>query len=153
MEKSFDLSKCIDAGVKVLQEEAQALLDLVPTIGGDFKKACEIILQTRGKVVLTGVGKSGHVATKIASTLASTGTQSFFVQSDEAAHGDLGMIGPEDTVIAISNSGEGTELKTIIPLLKRRGIKLIAMTGGLESTLARAADVVLAAHVAHAAWP
>ena len=106
---------CINAGVRVLKEEAQALLDLVPTIGDSFVKACQIMMDTKGKVILTGVGKSGHVATKIASTLASTGTQAFFVQAGEAAHGDLGMIGKDDTVIAISNSGEGSELKVLIP--------------------------------------
>ena len=110
---------CIAAGIRVLKEEAQCLLDLIPTIDENFAKACEIIVNTKGKVILTGVGKSGHIATKIASTLASTGTQSFFVQAGEAAHGDLGMIGKDDCVIAISNSGEGSELKILIPILIR----------------------------------
>ena len=146
-------STCINAGIRVLKEEAQALLDLVPTINENFAKACQIMLDTKGKVILTGVGKSGHVATKIASTLASTGTQSFFVQAGEAAHGDLGMIGPDDSVIAISNSGEGSELKVLIPILKRRQIPLIAITGNVESSLGKAANVTLSAHVQKEACP
>ena len=127
---------CIQAGQRVLREEAEAILALVPTIDEKFARACDLLIHCQGKVILTGVGKSGHVATKIASTLASTGTQSFFVQAGEAAHGDLGMIGQHDVVIAISNSGEGSELKLMIPLLRRRGIPLIAITGNLESSLA-----------------
>ena len=144
---------CISAGVRVLKEEAQALLDLIPAIDDSFVAACKIMMETKGKVILTGVGKSGHVATKIASTLASTGTQSFFVQAGEAAHGDLGMIGKEDCVIAISNSGEGNELKILIPILKRRQIPLISITGNLESSLAKASNVALNAHVDHEACP
>ncbi|MGN0916391.1 MAG: SIS domain-containing protein [Succinivibrio sp.] len=144
---------CINAGVRVLKEEAQALLDLIPAINEDFVKACQIMLDTKGKVILTGVGKSGHIATKIASTLASTGTQSFFVQAGEAAHGDLGMIGKNDSVIAISNSGEGSELKILIPILKRREIPLIAITGNPESSLGKAANVCLSAHVEKEACP
>ena len=101
---------CIQAGKRVLQEEAAAILDLIPTIDENFAHACDLLLNCQGKVILTGVGKSGHIATKIASTLASTGTQAFFVQACEAAHGDLGMIGEKDVVIAISNSGETGEL-------------------------------------------
>ncbi len=144
---------CINAGVRVLKEEAQSLLNLIPSIDEHFAKACEIIVKTKGKVILTGVGKSGHIATKIASTLASTGTQSFFVQAGEAAHGDLGMIGKDDCVIAISNSGEGAELKVLIPILKRRQIPLIAITGNLKSSLATSANVTLNAHVDHEACP
>ena len=144
---------CIGAGVRVLKEEAQALLNLVPSIDDNFVKACQIMMDTKGKVILTGVGKSGHVATKIASTLASTGTQSFFVQAGEAAHGDLGMIGKDDTVIAISNSGEGSELKVLIPILQRRQIPLIAIVGNVESSLGKAANVTLSAHVEREACP
>ncbi len=144
---------CIQAGQRVLREEAEAILALVPTIDEKFARACDLLIHCQGKVILTGVGKSGHVATKIASTLASTGTQSFFVQAGEAAHGDLGMIGPNDVVIAISNSGEGSELKLMIPLLRRRGIPLIAITGNLESSLAKSADVTLSAHVEKEACP
>lgn len=145
--------QCLAAGVRVLREEAQALLDLIPELGDNFVKACQLILNCRGKVILTGVGKSGHVATKIASSLASTGTQSFFVQAGEAAHGDLGMIGPDDVVIAVSNSGEGNELKVIIPILKRRCIPLIAICGSKKSSLATEADVFLSAHVEREACP
>lgn len=144
---------CIQAGKRVLQEEAQAILELVNTIDDKFAAACNLLLQCQGKVILTGVGKSGHIATKIASTLASTGTQAFFVQACEAAHGDLGMIGQKDVVIAISNSGEGPELKTMIPLLRRRHIPLIAITGKMDSSLAKSADVALSAHVDHEACP
>lgn len=144
---------CIQAGKRVLQEEAQAILDLVPSIGENFTRACDLLLNCHGKVIFTGVGKSGHIATKLASTLASTGTQSFFVQASEAAHGDLGMIGEQDVVVAISNSGEGPELKIMIPSLRRRHIPLIAITGNLESNLAKSADVTLSAHVAHEACP
>ena len=144
---------CINAGKRVLQDEAQALLALVPTIGDNFEKACRLLLSCKGKVVLTGVGKSGHIATKIASTLASTGTPSFFVQAGEAAHGDLGMIGNDDVVIAISNSGEGSELKIMIPILKRRGIPLIAITGEVNSSLGKEADITLSAHVEKEACP
>ncbi|MBQ9219925.1 MAG: KpsF/GutQ family sugar-phosphate isomerase [Succinivibrio dextrinosolvens] len=144
---------CIKAGVRVLKEEAQAIIDLIPSINENFVKACEIILNTKGKVILTGVGKSGHIATKIASTFASTGTQSFFVQAGEAAHGDLGMIGKDDCVIAISNSGEGSELKILIPILKRRCIPLIAIVGDTESSLGKAANVTLSAHVEKEACP
>lgn len=145
--------KCIDAGRRVLREEAQAVLDLIDSINENFAKACELILECKGKVILTGVGKSGHIATKIASTFASTGTQSFFVQANEAAHGDLGMIGANDVVIAISNSGEGEELKVMISVLRRRKIPLIAITGNIESSLATSADVCLSAHVKKEACP
>ena len=144
---------CINAGKRVLQDEAHALLALVPTIGDNFEKACRLLLSCKGKVVLTGVGKSGHIATKIASTLASTGTPAFFVQAGEAAHGDLGMIGNDDVVIAISNSGEGSELKIMIPILKRRGIPLIAITGEVNSSLGKEADITLSAHVEKEACP
>ncbi len=144
---------CIQAGQRVLREEAEAILALVPSIDDKFARACDLLLHCQGKVILTGVGKSGHIATKIASTLASTGTQSFFVQAGEAAHGDLGMIGQNDVVIAISNSGEGSELKLMIPLLRRRGIPLIAITGKLDSSLAKSADVTLSAHVEKEACP
>ena len=144
---------CINAGKRVLQDEAAALLALVPTIGDNFEKACRLLLSCKGKVVLTGVGKSGHIATKTASTLASTGTPAFFVQAGEAAHGDLGMIGNDDVVIAISNSGEGSELKIMIPILKRRGIPLIAITGEVNSSLGKEADITLSAHVEKEACP
>lgn len=145
--------KCIEAGRRVLREEAQALLDLQDAIDESFARACRIILECRGKLVLTGVGKSGHIASKIASTLASTGTAAFFLQAGEAAHGDLGMVGPEDAVLAVSNSGEGGELKIMIPMLHRMRVPLIAITGNTASSLAAAADVTLSAHVSREACP
>lgn len=145
--------KLKSSAIRVLKEEAKAILALEPYINDDFVKACTTIMECKGKVVLTGVGKSGHIASKIASTLASTGTQAFFVQAGEAAHGDLGMIGDKDVVIAISNSGEGNELKLMIPILKRRGIPLIAIVGNAKSTLATSSDIVLIAHVEKEACP
>lgn len=143
----------IQSAIRVLREEANAILQLEKYINEDFAKACQLILNCTGKVVLTGVGKSGHIGSKIASTLASTGTSSFFVQAGEAAHGDLGMIGNDDIVIAISNSGEGSELKTMIPILKRRNIPLIAIVGNDKSSLSSSADVVLLAKVQKEACP
>jgi arabinose-5-phosphate isomerase len=116
------------------------------SLNGDFLRALELILQCRGRLVVSGMGKSGHVGSKIASTFASTGTPAFFVHPAEASHGDLGMITHDDVVIAISNSGESAELLTIVPILKRHGARLIAMTGNPGSTLAREADAHL--HVA-----
>ena len=145
--------KYIQSAIRVLREEANAILQLEKYINEDFAKACQLILNCTGKVVLTGVGKSGHIGSKIASTLASTGTSSFFVQAGEAAHGDLGMIGNDDVVIAISNSGEGSELKTMIPILKRRNIPLIAIVGNDKSSLSSSADVVLLAKVQKEACP
>ena len=146
-------AQCLAAASRVLREEAEALLDLIPAVGDNFVKACSLIYNCKGKVILTGVGKSGHIATKIASSFASTGTQSFFVQAAEAAHGDLGMIGSDDVVIAVSNSGESNELKVIIPILKRRSIPLIAICGNPNSSLATSADVFLSAHVKREACP
>ena len=134
---------------RVLEIEAQAIHDLVPTIGTKFVDACELCMQCAGRVVVTGMGKSGHIAGKIAATLASTGTPAFFVHPGEASHGDLGMITPKDLVIAVSNSGETAEIITILPLLKRLGVPLITMTGTLDSTLGNAATVVLSIAVAH----
>lgn len=145
--------KCTEAAIRVLHEEAEAILGLIPYIKENFAKACSLILDCKGKVILTGVGKSGHIGSKIASTLASTGTQSFFVQAGEAAHGDLGMIGQQDVVIAVSHSGEGNELKIMIPILRRRKIPLIAITGNETSTLAKASDICLLAKVKREACP
>jgi arabinose-5-phosphate isomerase len=131
---------------RVLEIEARALTELIETVDGSFAAACERLLACRGRVIVTGMGKSGHVGNKIAATLASTGTPSFFVHPAEASHGDLGMITSDDAVIALSNSGETAEVLTILPVIKRKGATLIAMTGRPESTLARLADVHL--HVA-----
>lgn len=140
-------------GRKALEIERDALSALIPRVGSDFARACELMLACRGRVVVTGMGKSGHVGGKIAATLASTGTPSFFVHPGEASHGDLGMITPGDAVIAISNSGETAEILTLLPLIKRMGQPLIAMTGKPGSTLARAANVHLDVSVAVEACP
>ena len=137
----------------VLEIEAKAISDLIAKIDESFGRAVRIVLERRGRVVVSGIGKSGHVARKLASTLASTGTPSFFVHPAEASHGDLGMIMREDVFIALSNSGESGELLAIVPLLKRQGAKLIAMTGNAESTLAREADVHLYAGAEKEACP
>jgi len=122
-------------------------------IDADFAQACLFMLKCRGRIVVTGMGKSGHIGGKIAATLASTGSPSFFVHPGEASHGDLGMITAGDVVIALSNSGETGELITILPLIKRIGVPLIAMTGNTNSTLAREADVNLDVSVAKEACP
>jgi len=138
---------------RVLQIEAQAISDLIPRLGANFAMACELCLGCEGRVVVTGMGKSGHIAGKLAATLASTGTPAFFVHPAEASHGDLGMITRKDVVVALSNSGETAELVTLLPLLKRLAVKLITMTGQSDSTLAAAADVVLDVGVAEEACP
>ena len=122
-------------------------------LGGDFVAACQLLHDCHGRVVVTGMGKSGHIGNKIAATLASTGTPSFFLHPAEASHGDIGMITPEDVVIAISNSGETAELLTILPVIKRLGVALIAMTGKSQSTLAKAAAAVLDVSVPEEACP
>lgn len=140
-------------GRQVLQIEADAVLGLVDRIGPSFVEALHLILACHGRVVVSGMGKSGHVGSKIAATLASTGTPAFFVHPGEASHGDLGMITPDDVVIALSNSGETAELLAIVPLLKRHGTHLIAITGASHSTLATLADVHLDAAVEKEACP
>jgi arabinose-5-phosphate isomerase len=137
----------------VLRIEARAVSDLIARIGTDFGRAVELVLASHGRVIVSGVGKSGHVARKIAATLASTGTPAYFVHAAEANHGDLGMITPEDVLIAISYSGEADELLSIVPLVKRQGGRLIALTGHADSTLAREADVHLDVHVEEEACP
>ena len=140
-------------GRRVLEIEAAAIASLVPRLDSSFDRACQLCLECRGRVVVTGMGKSGHIAGKVASTLASTGTPAFFVHPGEASHGDLGMITRADLLIAITNSGETHELLTILPLLKRLGIPLIALTGNLRSTLAEAATVALDIGVREEACP
>lgn len=146
-EKSLELAR------RVLEIEADAVRTLIDRIGENFLAALNLILASRGRVVVSGIGKSGHIARKIASTLASTGTPAYFVHAAEASHGDLGMIRPEDVFICISYSGESAELLEIVPLIKRQGAKLIALTGQAESTLAREADVHLDAGVTQEACP
>jgi arabinose-5-phosphate isomerase len=146
-------SSALELARKVLAIEADAVSGLISRLDERFVDAVGLILACRGRVVVSGVGKSGHIARKIASTLASTGTPAFFVHAAEAGHGDLGMITRDDVVLALSNSGQSDELLTIIPLIKRRGAKLIALTGNSDSALAREADVHLDAHVAQEACP
>ena len=141
---------------EVLTLEATAVAALVERIDERFARACELILECtrrKGRVVVVGIGKSGHVGGKIAATLASTGTPAFFVHPGEASHGDLGMITPEDTVLAISNSGETSEILTILPIIKRMGTTLIALTGNADSTIGKHAAVTLDASVEKEACP
>jgi arabinose-5-phosphate isomerase len=140
-------------GREVIQLEAEALQTLAKRVDGQFAEACRLILACTGRVIVIGMGKSGHIGGKIAATLASTGTPSFFVHPGEASHGDVGMITTPDIVLAISNSGETEEILTILPIIKRMGVKLIALTGGLQSSLARQADAVLNAGVEKEACP
>ncbi|MBN8766614.1 MAG: KpsF/GutQ family sugar-phosphate isomerase [Thiobacillus sp.] len=138
---------------QVLDIEADALRALSTRLDSGFTAAVQLILACRGRVVVSGMGKSGHIGSKIAATLASTGTPAFFMHPGEASHGDLGMIAPDDVVLALSNSGESSEIVSIVPLIKRRGAKLIAMTGNPGSTMAREADVHLNAAVDKEACP
>ncbi|TXH04457.1 MAG: KpsF/GutQ family sugar-phosphate isomerase [Nevskiaceae bacterium] len=149
----MDAAALQQMGRKVLEIERDALSALLPRINADFARACELMLACKGRIVVTGMGKSGHVGSKIAATLASTGTPAFFVHPGEASHGDLGMITKQDVVLAMSNSGETAEVLTILPLIKRMGAPLIAMTGKPSSTLAKTADVHLDVSVAQEACP
>ncbi len=133
----------VDAGKRTITMETTAVAELESRIDAQFTKACELILNCQGRTIVTGMGKSGHIGNKIAATLASTGTPSFFVHPGEASHGDLGMITKNDVVIAISNSGSSAEVITLLPLLKRMHIPLISMTGNPSSPLAEAADAQL----------
>ncbi len=140
-------------GRQVLEIEAEAIRALAPRIDGAFSAACDLLLGCRGRVVVSGMGKSGHIGRKIAATFASTGTPAFFVHPAEALHGDLGMVTGEDVFVAISYSGSAQELVTIMPILKRSGAKLIAMTGNPASELAELADVHLNVFVEREACP
>ena len=141
------------SGRRTIKMESDAVAAMEQRIGLDFDHACELLLQTRGRVIVTGMGKSGHIARKIAATLASTGTPAFFVHPGEASHGDMGMITGDDAVIALSNSGAVAEIVTLLPLLKRLGTPLVSMTGNAESILARASDVHLDTGVETEACP
>ena len=138
---------------RVLDIESRAIEALKDRLGDEFLAACELCMQTPGRVVVTGMGKSGHISNKIAATLASTGTPAFFMHPAEASHGDLGMITPEDLLLAISYSGETHEVLTILPTVKRLGARLLSITGNPRSTLAREADVHLDISVAEEACP
>lgn len=143
----------VDSALAVIDTEARALEALKPRVDGGFVAACRLMLACTGKVVLTGMGKSGHIARKIAATLASTGTPAFYVHPGEASHGDVGMIARGDVVLALSNSGETDEVLMIVPIIKRLGVPLIAMTGRPQSTLASHADAHLDVSVPAEACP
>jgi arabinose-5-phosphate isomerase len=148
-----DRAALVASARKVIGIEARGIEDLASRIDGDFSKACQLILASSGRVVVSGMGKSGHIARKTAATLASTGTPAFFVHPGEASHGDIGMITRHDIVLLLSNSGETEEILTIVPFLKRQGNALIAMTGNPDSSLARDADAHLDASVSIEACP
>ena len=137
----------------VIETEARAVSALAARIDDGFLEACRLMLECAGRVIVIGVGKSGHIGHKIAATLASTGTPAFFVHPAEASHGDLGMIKPHDVILALSNSGETDEVNVILPLLKRLGVRIVAMTGNPASTLARHADAHLDVSIEKEACP
>jgi arabinose-5-phosphate isomerase len=140
-------------GRSVIETEAQALVALISRIDGNFVAACNYMLACQGRIVVLGMGKSGHIGGKLAATLASTGTPAFFVHPGEASHGDMGMITAKDVTVAISNSGETDEIIVLLPLIKRLGVPLITLTGNPSSTLARAASVNIDVSVAKEACP
>ena len=150
---TFNPDQALQLARETLDIEAEALMGLKSRLDARFSQAVQMMLDVQGRVVVTGMGKSGHIGSKIAATLASTGTPAMFVHPGEASHGDLGMIKAIDLVLAISNSGESDELVSILPVLKRLGVPLIAMTGGLTSALAQHADVVLDSSVSKEACP
>ena len=152
-EVKTDPVSLIAAGRRALEIEERAIAALKPRLDASFARACSICLECRGRVIVTGMGKSGHIGGKIAATLASTGTPSFFMHAAEASHGDIGMITREDVVLALSNSGETAEVLALIPHVSRLGVPVIAVTGNAQSTLARAASVHLDVSVAEEACP
>jgi arabinose-5-phosphate isomerase len=149
----MDADAIVRSARTVIATEAAAIRALEPRIGPEFVEACRLILGCQGRLVVTGMGKSGHIGRKLAATLASTGTPSFYVHPGEASHGDLGMIQPQDMVLALSNSGETDEVLFILPVIKRQGIPLIAITGNPRSSLAAQADVHLDAGISAEACP
>jgi arabinose-5-phosphate isomerase len=149
----FDAQRAVALAQETLSIEAQALQAMAARVGDEFVQATQLLLACAGRVVVTGMGKSGHVGRKITATLASTGTPAMFMHPAEASHGDLGMITAADVVLAISNSGESEELTAILPLIKRMGVPMIAMTGRRQSALGRHADVVLDTSVDKEACP
>ncbi|MCP1771449.1 arabinose-5-phosphate isomerase [Neisseria perflava] len=148
-----DTASYLNWAREVLHTEADALREVAAELDGDFVRAAETLLYCQGRVVITGMGKSGHIGRKIAATMASTGTPAFFVHPAEAAHGDLGMIVDGDVVMAISNSGESDEILAIIPALKRKNITLICITARPDSSMAQHADIHITASVSHEACP
>ena len=150
---AFDAQRALQLARETFDIEANALLGLKARQGGSFARAAQAMLECRGRVVVMGMGKSGHVGRKIAATLASTGTPAMFVHAAEASHGDLGMVTQSDVVLAISNSGENDELTALVPALKRLGVMLVLMTGRSESRLAQHADLVISSAVDQEACP
>ena len=153
MDRASSDENLIAAARRSLNIEIEGLRAQLPKLGREFARACRICLDCRGRIVVMGMGKSGHIAGKIAATLASTGTPAFFVHAAEASHGDVGMITRDDAVLALSNSGETAEILTVVPVIKRLAVPLLAMTGNPESALARVADVHLDIGVPEEACP
>lgn len=149
----MDKAALKNSALRTIRLEQRAVENLATRINDDFLAACELILDCQGRVIVMGIGKSGHIANKIAATLASTGTPAHFVHPAEASHGDIGMVTDRDVVIAISNSGTTAEIEAILPILKRKGVALIAMTGNPQSFLAKQADASLDASVEQEACP
>ncbi|MCL5975728.1 MAG: KpsF/GutQ family sugar-phosphate isomerase [Gammaproteobacteria bacterium] len=149
----IDAEKLKQLALAVIDTELEAVMLLRDRINDDFVRACEYLLQCQGRIVVIGMGKSGHIGSKIAATLASTGSPAFFVHPGEASHGDLGMITDKDVVLALSNSGETAEILTILPLIKRLGVPLITMSGRMDSTLSSCADAVINVSVFKEACP
>ncbi|MBV8125602.1 MAG: KpsF/GutQ family sugar-phosphate isomerase, partial [Paucibacter sp.] len=150
---NFDPQRAVQMAREALAIEAAALTELSPRLSDSFARTVQAMLACNGRVVVMGMGKSGHVGRKIAATLASTGTPAMFVHPAEASHGDLGMVTTKDVVLALSNSGESDELNAVLPVLKRQGVVIVAMTGRAESSLASHADLVLDSFVAQEACP
>ncbi len=153
VESKLTAAQQLDLAERVLEIESRAVSRLASRLDRSFTEACTLCLETEGRVVVTGMGKSGHIARKISATLASTGTPAFYMHPAEASHGDLGMITSQDLLMAVSNSGETQEIVTILPLVKRMGARLISLTGKPSSTLAQAADVHLDISVEEEACP
>ncbi len=151
MKAVVDVDRALQRARAVLNIEAGAIAALTTRLGSDFARACELLLNCEGRIVVSGMGKSGHIGNKIAATLASTGTPAFFLHPAEASHGDIGMLTGHDVMLALSNSGETAELITLLPVIKRLDVPLIALTGKTLSTLAKAATVVLDVSVAEEA--
>ena len=151
--KTIDEQSLCDLGKAVIETEMQAIAALTDRINNHFAKACQFLLQCEGRIVVIGMGKSGHIGSKLAATFASTGSPAFFVHPGEAGHGDLGMITEKDVVLALSYSGQSKEILTIVPIIKRLGIPLITLTGDEQSPLAEAANVHLNVSVAQEACP
>nr|VFJ71256.1 MAG: arabinose-5-phosphate isomerase [Candidatus Kentron sp. FW] len=149
----FDTDTFMGLGVRVIETEVQALQALIPRIDGTFADACRCLLACEGRVVVIGMGKSGHIGKKISATFASTGTPAFFVHPGEAGHGDLGMLTDKDVVLALSNSGETDEILAILPIIKRLGIPLITLTGNCASHIARLSDIAIDVGVEKEACP